>query len=194
MKSRRLSWLALAASVILRLRSPPVRRLGPGPGPWWAGRLRPDCDISCEDCAFGYSGCREGSPDDAQHTVEAPGAVDHTWSLACGTGRQHFHQPLDDRGEPQWRRWHALPCRCPGCCSSIQPRPAVSRRHSPRPHRAGPAIGGSRLWAITKVRAIVAPGRKVVRLGLLAPSALLLTASYTCTSHHLSLSIAVQPS
>jgi len=40
----------------------------------------------------------------------------------------------------------------------------------------------------------VAPGRKAVRLVLIAPSALLLAAPYTCASHHLSLSLVVQPS
>ena len=37
--------------------------------------------IAFEDCAFGYFGYWEGSPNDAQHTVESPGTVDRTWIL-----------------------------------------------------------------------------------------------------------------
>ncbi len=38
-------------------------------------------DISFKDCDAGYFGYWEGSPDDAQHTADSPGTVDHTWIL-----------------------------------------------------------------------------------------------------------------
>lgn len=39
-------------------------------------------NIRFEDCGLGgYFGYWEGMPDDAQHTVGAPGTVDHTWIL-----------------------------------------------------------------------------------------------------------------
>ena len=37
--------------------------------------------ITFEDCDLGYFGFWEGSPDNAQHTVESPGTVDRTWIL-----------------------------------------------------------------------------------------------------------------
>jgi hypothetical protein len=38
-------------------------------------------DISFEDCALGYYAYWEGSPSNAQHTVESPGTIDRTWIL-----------------------------------------------------------------------------------------------------------------
>ena len=38
-------------------------------------------DISFEDCDAGYFAYWEGSPDDAQHTVDSPGTVERTWIL-----------------------------------------------------------------------------------------------------------------
>jgi hypothetical protein len=38
-------------------------------------------DIAFENCDLGYFGYWEGSPDDAQHTVESPGTVDRIWIL-----------------------------------------------------------------------------------------------------------------
>lgn len=38
-------------------------------------------DLSFRDCDLGYFGYWEGSPDDAQHTSDSPGTVDHLWVL-----------------------------------------------------------------------------------------------------------------
>jgi hypothetical protein len=38
-------------------------------------------DIAFETCDLGYFGYWEGSPDDAQHTVESPGTLERIWIL-----------------------------------------------------------------------------------------------------------------
>ncbi len=43
--------------------------------------LRAPSGMSFQDCDRGYFGYWEGSPDDAQHTVDSPGTVDRLWIL-----------------------------------------------------------------------------------------------------------------
>ena len=43
--------------------------------------LTAPADLSFATCDLGYFSYWEGSPDDAQHTVDSPGTVDRTWIL-----------------------------------------------------------------------------------------------------------------